>query len=50
VRLPIGQSVRSNERYEHGDVHVICLFDHAGMRKYLVCGATTLPEDAWLSA
>jgi hypothetical protein len=49
VTLPIGESVRLVETYDHGEVHVIYLFDLDGARRYLVCGGRALPDDAWLS-
>ncbi len=49
VSLASGDAVRLVETYEAGEVHVIHLFDVDGTRTYLVCGAATLPPDAWMS-
>jgi len=49
VSLPVGESIRLLETYAAGEVQVLYLFDLGGVREYLVCGASTLPADAWLS-
>ncbi len=49
LTLPIGAAIRSIERYDAGEVHVVYLFDVDGARRYLLCGAAVLPPDAWLS-
>ncbi|MEA2027138.1 MAG: hypothetical protein U9O18_10650, partial [Chloroflexota bacterium] len=47
--LSIGEAVRVIETAPDGAADSIYLFDVAGAREYLVCGASTLPDDAWLS-
>jgi len=49
ITLPIGDVVRVIETASDGSADAIYLFDLDGAREYLVCGASILPDDAWLS-